>query len=374
MKHEIKRRKNCPAAFACALLIGLLSVTSAFAQNRPPPQADTVLSAADRKQTIDAMIREVGQRYVFPDVAKELALGLRERQKRGDFDRVTSAKELADMLDEHLHGQSKDKHMGVRYSEEALPVTATDSKPSEQEKAADLADMKRRNFGIERVERRPGNIGYIDLRAFMSASDAGDAIGSAMTLLNNTEALIIDLRKNGGGEPSTVALLASYFLDERTHLNDLFYRLNDSTEQFWSSEHVTGAKYGSKRDVYILTSARTFSAAEEFSYDMKALKRATIIGETTGGGAHPGDVYRLSPHFEMFIPTGRAINPLTKTNWDGVGVAPDVRVPQAKALAAAEAAALKKLISSAMDPQRKASLQQRLDEVEQDEAVKVSSK
>lgn len=371
MKHSSNRTRYFAFAYACALMAGVMSPGPATAQNGPPPQMDKVLSAAERKETIDSMIREVGQHYVLPDVADKLAGGLAERQRRGDFERVTSAKELARLLGDYLHKQSQDKHMGVRYSERTLPMRVNDGKPNAQEVAAELADMKRRNFGIERVERRPGNIGYIDLRAFMPAADAGAAIGSAMALLNNTEALIIDLRKNGGGEPATVALLASYFLDERTHLNDLFFRLNNKTEQFWTSEYVNGPKYGSKRDVYILTSGRTFSAAEEFGYNMKALKRAIIVGETTGGGAHPGDVYRLSAHFEMFIPTGRAINPLTKTNWNGVGVAPDVAVPQARALAVAEATALKKLIAAMADTGRKAGLQERLAEVELDEPAKV---
>ena len=374
MKLASIRLKHFPLAYACALLAGAMSLGPVMAQNGLPPQTDKVLSAAKRKQTIDAMIREVGQRYVLPEVAGKVSAGLAERQRRGDFEHVTSAKELAGLLGDYLHKVSQDRHMGVRYSERALPAAVVDGKPNAQEVAAELADMKRRNFGIERVERRQGNIGYIDLRALEPGAEAGAAIGSAMALLNNTEALIIDLRKNGGGEGATVALLASYFLDERTHLSDLFYRLNNKTEQFWTSEHVNGPTYGSKRDLYILTSGRTFSAAEEFAYNMKALKRAVIIGEPTGGGAHSGAIYRLSAHFEMFIPTSRAVNPLTKTNWNNTGVVPDIAVPQAKALAVAEAAALKKLIAAMADPQRKAGLEKRLAEVELDEPVKVSAK
>jgi C-terminal processing protease CtpA/Prc len=264
--------------------------------------------------------------------------------------------------------------MGVRYSERALPIHANGGKPTDQDKAAELANMKARNFGVERVELLPGNIGYLDLRNFAPAKAAGDTIGAAMAMLQHTDALIIDLRKNGGGESSGVALLASYLLDERTHISDYYDRATGTTEQSWSVDHLAGPRYGADRPVYILTSGRTFSAAEEFSYDMKAMKRATIVGETSGGGAHPGDVYRLSEHFQMFIPTGRSINPITKADWDGVGVAPDIGVSRDRALPAAESSVLKKLIAAMQDPGRKARLQGRLDEVETGGTDKVSAK
>ena len=137
-----------------------------------------------------------------------------------------------------------------------------------------------------------------------------------------------------------VALICSYlFGDKPVHLNDLYWRKGDRTEEFWTKPAVAGRKYGTK-DVYILTSNRTFSGAEEFSYNMKNLKRATLIGETTGGGAHPGSFVRLSEHFGAFIPSGRAISPITKTNWEGTGVEPDIKVPKEQALKTAYIMAL----------------------------------
>jgi C-terminal processing protease CtpA/Prc len=166
-----------------------------------------------------------------------------------------------------------------------------------------------------------------------------------MGFLANTDALIVDLRRNGGGRPEMVALLSSYLFDERTHLNDLYWREGNRTDEFWTNATVAGPRYGGKKPVFVLTSKRTFSGAEEFAYNLKALKRATIVGETSGGGAHPGDMQKIADGFAMFVPTGRAINPVTKTNWEGVGVEPDVVVPADQALDKAKelaAAALKR--------------------------------
>lgn len=167
-----------------------------------------------------------------------------------------------------------------------------------------------------------------------------------MNFLANTSALIIDLRKNHGGEPALVALMCSYFFAaEPIHLNSLYWRATESTQQFWTLPYVPGKRYLNK-PVYVLTSHETFSGAEEFTYNLQNLKRATIIGETTGGGAHPGDIYQLDAHFEIFIPTGRAINPISGTNWEGVGVLPDIETPQEEALNVAHIMALKKVLES----------------------------
>jgi len=214
------------------------------------------------------------------------------------------------------------------------------------------------------VECLPGNIGYLDLRGFAPAGMAGPTLAAAMTLLANTNTLIVDLRENGGGDPETVSLLCSYLFDHRTHMNSLYWRRGDHTEQFWTQEFVQGLRFGQSKPVYVLTSAHTFSAAEEFSYNLRTQKRATLVGETTGGGANPGDMRRLTDHFEMFVPGGRSINPITGINWEGTGVEPHVKVPADKALDTAQAIALKAVIEGETDEKRKKSLQDRLAQVE----------
>jgi retinol-binding protein 3 len=212
---------------------------------------------------------------------------------------------------------------------------------------------KRINYGFERVERLNGNIGYIDLRNFNDHEAGAETVAAAMRFLVNTEALIFDLRQNGGGNPHMVALISSYlFGDKPVHLNDLYWRKGNETNEFWTKPELAKVKFAGK-DIYVLTSNRTFSGAEEFSYNLKNLKRATIIGETTGGGAHPGGMFRLHDHFGVFVPTGRAINPITKTNWEGTGVEPDIKVPKEQALKTAYLMALNKSLTTIKDEQVK---------------------
>jgi tetratricopeptide (TPR) repeat protein len=149
--------------------------------------------------------------------------------------------------------------------------------------------------------------------------------------LENVDALIVDLRKNSGGNPDLIRYYCSYFFPAKTHLNSLYWRQGNRTEEFWTLDSVDG-KRRQDLPIFILTSSRTFSGGEEFAYDFKTRKRATLIGETTGGGANPGGFFRINSWLGIFIPTGRAINPVTKTNWEGTGVEPDIKVAADDAL------------------------------------------
>lgn len=341
------------------LLSLLLSSVSACAQDAGP-----TVDAATRHQVVEATIREMNAQYVFPEKAREVEQALRGALQAGQFDRPAGATGFADSLTEALQRVTRDKHIRVRYSAQPLEDRGADRAPTASERETYRRSEQSRNFGVERVERLPGNIGYLELRGFAAAELAGDAIAAAMTLLSHSEALIIDLRRNGGGDPATVALLCSYLLAERTHLNDLYWRQGDRTEQFWTQDWVPGKRFDPKKPVYLLTSRRSFSGAEEFSYNLKNLKRATLIGETTGGGAHPGDMVKVGTHFQVFIPGGRAINPITKTNWEGTGVEPDIKVPADDALRVAQVLALKPIVAAADNADLKKALATRLAELE----------
>jgi C-terminal processing protease CtpA/Prc len=201
------------------------------------------------------------------------------------------------------------------------------------------------NFGIHRVERLPGNVGYLDVRRVPDPANAGPAIAAAMELVAGTHALIIDLRRNGGGSPDGVVFWCSYLVDERpTHLNDIFHADTGQTRQFWALPYVPGPRY-LDRPVYVLTSARTFSGGEDFAYTLQALDRAQVIGERTGGGAHPTRPFGVSAAVHMAIPFARSVNPVTGTNWQGTGVVPDVDVPEAQAYEVAYATALRHVLA-----------------------------
>jgi hypothetical protein len=362
---------------ALILAVMLLTQAAALGQDRgrpAPDQPDLTIDAKARAEVIEAIVKRLQERYVFPETAKKMEAALRQRLEQGAYDSVTSARDFSRLLTEHLQEVSKDKHLRVNCSHEPLPP--------EPNGRPDPKDVERRrermrtlgafsNYGFEKVERLGGNVGYLDLRGFMSPEFAGDTAAAAMNFLANTDALIIDLRKNGGGHPAMVALVCSYLFpaEPATHLNDLYFRPANETTQYWTLPYVPGRRYVGK-DVYILTSKRTFSAAEEFTYNLKNLKRATIVGETTGGGAHPGGMARLTDHFGMFVPSGRAINPVTKTNWEGTGVTPDVEVPADQALAAAHLDALRKLLDKAPDEARKRDIRQTIEELEKGQAKK----
>ena len=336
----------------CSIVMALAAGCAlAFAQ-QPIEQPDLTVDAATRAAVIEGALKRINEGYVFPDVAKKMEQAIRERAQKKEYDNITSAKQLAQKITADLQGVSQDKHLRVRYSHEKLPAEGGNREPSAEERERFLTYLSSINFGFEKVERLKGNVGYIDLRGFTPAEFSAETIVAAMNFVANTDALIFDLRQNGGGDPATVALLSSYlFGPEPVHLNDLYWREGDSTHQWWTLPFVPGKRYAGK-DVYVLTSRRTFSAAEEFTYNLKSLKRATIIGETTGGGAHPGGGRRINEHFMIFVPSGRAINPITKTNWEGAGVKPDIEVPADQSLRTAHLTALKKLLEKTTNPMR----------------------
>jgi hypothetical protein len=331
-------------------LLAILLVSAITVAQGPSEQPDLTIDAAMRAQVIDGVVERLNKLYVFPEVAKKMEEAIRGRQHKGEYDKITSAAALSKMLTSHLQEVSHDKHLRVSYSFEARPVRKDSPERDPEERKQFLEFARFVNFGFEKVERLSGNVGYLDLRAFMGADVAGETAVAAMNFLANTNALIIDLRNNGGGNPDMVALVSSYLFDsDPVHLNDLYWRPENTTHQWWTLPYVPGTRYAGK-PVYVLTSRRTFSAGEEFTYNLQNLKRATIVGETTGGGAHPGGGHPINEHFVVWVPTGRAINPISKTNWEGTGVKPDIEVPAYLALKTAHLEALKKLQQTQTTP------------------------
>jgi Peptidase family S41/N-terminal domain of Peptidase_S41 in eukaryotic IRBP len=284
--------------------------------------------------------------YVFPEQAEQAATAIEARLAAGEYDHLDEIT-LTERLTSHLQEITGDKHLRVVLG--GGPGPRREGPRPEPDKPPDREKMRRvgrmDNFGIRRVERLDGNVGYIDLRRMAMAANAGPAITAAMELVAGTYALIIDMRHNGGGAPDGVVFWCSYLFDERpTHLNDIFHADTGETRQFWALPYVPGTRYTDK-PVYVLTSHRTFSGGEDLCYTLQALGRAQVIGETTGGGAHPTRGFPISAAVHIGVPFARSINPVTGTNWQGTGVVPDVPTDAEQAYDVAYAKALEHVLA-----------------------------
>ncbi|MEV0648879.1 S41 family peptidase [Phytomonospora sp. NPDC050363] len=293
---------------------------------------------------IDPALDLLTSNYIFPDKAATLAADIRARLAAGDFADLDDAT-LGEKITALFHEHTGDKHLRLRPIANPGEQTPSDA----EAEAAWEAHMGRTNHGIAQVTRLPGNIGLIALTNVTTAPGAS-AIGAAMALVANTNALIFDNRENRGGSPDGVQIWHSHlFPDAETHLSDTYNGSTSETKQYWTLPTVPGPRYLGK-PIWNLTSAATFSAGEEFTYNLKALGRATTIGETTRGGAHPTQFFGLTPTMEITIPVARSINPVTKTNWEGVGIAPDIAVPAEQAYDLAYKAALEHVLASGPHP------------------------
>ncbi|MGW1894020.1 S41 family peptidase [Streptomyces sp. NPDC002004] len=275
--------------------------------------------ALDAVAVVESIADLVCENYVFPDAARQLAALLRRRSADGSY-QVPSAQELAEAVTADLRSVNGDLHLALKYH--AVPV------PLEQGAAA-LAAM-RREFddslsGVPRVELLDHGVAVLEIAPKMFPLDwAAQPLAAALSLVAPARALILDLRRNTGGDPDTVAFICGYLLDGRTHLNTMLSRQGEVAEQSWTPPFVPGARFGGSKPLYVLTSGNTFSAGEELAYDLQQLGRAQVVGEATRGGAHPREGWTVHPHLELSVPIARAVNPVSGTNWEGTGVRPDV--------------------------------------------------
>lgn len=307
---------------------------------------DETLTKDMKSSTIDSLTKQMKEFYFFEDLAAKVDKDLKTRREKGEYDSIENGREFAKKLNDDLQALCHDAHLNVGYSEEVLPVRKSEREVSDAELKQAAKEERLVNGGFERVERLAGNVGYVEVRGFMSPKAFKRPADAAMSFLADTDAIIIDLRRNGGGDPESVQYLCSYLFDKKVHLNDITMR-GQGKQEFWTVE-VPGKRFADQ-PVYVLTSKRTGSGAEECAYDIQSLKRGTIVGESTWGGANPGERVRLNDHFYAFIPNGQAMNPHTHKNWEGTGVQPDVAVPAPDALKVAHTAILKELLAKATD-------------------------
>lgn len=342
----------------------LIMIISAFTtliiiQNPVKAQNETggkVLNTEAKLEVVTNISDLLDKNYIFPETARKMGEYINSQLQSGAYTNISDPMAFANKMTEDLQSISKDRHIRVGYSPRQVEEMREMEKNQVSQEEQDRMFFERLigdNFGFKKVEQLPGNIGYIDFRFFGPGNMIKDKVATAMAFVENCDALIFDMRYNGGGDPTGIQLICSYlFGEEPVHLNDLYYRPADTLEEYWTLKEISGKRMPDV-PVYVLTSSYTFSGAEEFSYNLKNLNRATIIGETTGGGAHPGGPQIVNDDFIINVPTGRAINPYSKTNWEGTGVSPDIDIDSKLAFTKAYIMALEKIASNTEDERLK---------------------
>lgn len=312
-----------------SLVVLVFLFSSYFLSAQDAARKPEELTKKERKEVVKKINLLLKDNYVFPDKALKIGNHLKAKIRKGAFKSFKDPEAFAKALTKEIWSIFEDRHLRVRVRR---------PRKVQEQKRDPLLDgylrslqFKEDNYGFKNVKILEGNVGYLDFRFFGPVKSCKKVVASAMSFLENTDAVIIDMRKNGGGSPETVQLVCSYFFDKKVHLNSLYWRRGDFTQEFWTLDNIDGKK---RPDVplFVLTAKRTFSGAEEFSYNMLTRERATLVGEVTGGGANPGGGNIINDKFMIFIPTGRAINPITKTNWEGTGVKPHIVIDAEKAL------------------------------------------
>jgi retinol-binding protein 3 len=326
----------------CPRFVRLLVFAVACADGQQT-QSDAPIDDGVRAAIIGSIVSKIEAGYVVPVGAQSAVRRLRSAAQAGDYDAFVSARKFAERITADLRSATHDKHIALYFDPEAKQAGAPG--PSA------IAPREHYNYGFNKLERLSGNVGYLELRSFANLQDAREAASTLLSALANFDSIIIDLRQNGGGNTPMIAYVASYFLGPKpVHLTSMYWRDENRTIEVLTSESVPGRR-SLDRDLFLLVGPSTFSAAEDFCYALQQLKRATLVGERTGGGAHMGrGLQRISPLFTAFIPVGESINPITKTNWENVGVEPDIKVPVESALLEAHLAALRRLLDRERDP------------------------
>lgn len=322
----------------CTLALAACLVCAAPSHAAP----ELPLTPQQRAQAIKDIATGFEKIYFLPEVGNAVARDLRLRLRRGDYERITASRELAGVLSKHIDEICHDAHTEVAYFEDdqLAERTAIDPAVARQREDARRARALAENVDFAEPQRLEGNIALIRFDGFHPAAYAAPVAQRIMSGAADADALILDLRQNGGGAPDLIPVIASYLFDDRpVHLYDQISRHEGTNVQAWTDPAQPGKRFGGSKPVYILTSKETFSAAENLAYTLQQLKRAKVVGERTPGGAHGAFGKPVTSHLVPMIATKRTINAVTGGDWDRNGVIPDVAVAADEALAAALAQA-----------------------------------
>jgi retinol-binding protein 3 len=326
-------------------LLAFIMPYASNAQNNKPKSVD--ISAL-----INSITDSLHKHYIFPEKALSISVYLKMQHKKNAYKGLlNNSQKLAEQIMHDINVVHHDPHMRIKFDPDFVPSQNYKPTPEDIERVKKY--WKENNYMFKKVEILAGNIGYLPFDLFVEGVEAAKpTITAALKFLGNTNALIIDLRNNMGGSPEMVSQIESYFFKEKTHMNDLINRSNKDTT-FLYADPAKSDSLNLSMPVYILTSQHTFSGAEDFSYAMQIAKRAIVVGETTGGGAHPQMPFSVGQGFLVFIPFARSINPITKTDWEGIGVIPDIKATANETFIKAQELIFRNLLLKATDQKEK---------------------
>lgn len=301
------------------------------------------VSTVDQATIINKVLSELRANYPFPEITRKMEAAIDANVKSGVYAKLANPEPFAGRLTQDLQQISGDRHIAVFYSPEKQKVEPMKF-DSMYPPSSEIPTMEKKgrasNYGTSELRILQGNVGYMKFEQLSMLEFAADLYSAMMRYVAKTDALIIDLRQCGGGQSlDDIPYLAGYFFEHPVHLTDFYLGTAKTPRQLWSFAHVPGPRY-LKKPVYMLISRATFSGCEAFAYEMQAQKRATVIGEVSGGGGNPNAGYPIDEHFGLSVPIARVVNPVTGTNWNEKGVQPDIAVPQAEALYRAHVAAV----------------------------------
>lgn len=335
----------CAAAFALALMPAV-----AFAQSPPPDPAAVTLSASENRAVVLSLAEVLRERFAFRARGAAAAREIEAMERRGAFRNARTAAELLALIDTRIAPIVNDRHFRVRYMGPEMTARFSEAPPSAEAIASFHEEVRLRGSEIPDVRWLAGNVGYIRINMFLDAEPSVEKLSAAMGMLADTGALIIDVRGSPGGEPEGVANVIGHLVTERTATVRTEDRFDPSASRTYYAEPRTPGFTG--KPVFVLIDGRTGSGAEEFAYDLQAMRRATLVGQTTYGAATPGGFRPLASGFAAFIPMQIVSNTITGANWEGVGVRPDVEVPAEEALTRAHRLALEVILQDAQGLRR----------------------
>jgi hypothetical protein len=360
---QFSRKTRGTTLWALLVWTGALGLGPSALHAQASRGSDPALSSETKTAIVEGIGQALVSTYIYEDVARDMATLLQEKLRAGAYGEIDDGVEFARLLTDDLRSVANDLHLGVQMRH-VHPDQGAETETVEDGEAdahGSVDDRRRANFGIRKAEILEGNVGYLAIEGFEGGPEAGATVVAAMNLLGNSDALILDLRQNGGGGPSVIQMIFGYLLDDPTHILGFYTRETDTHQQFWSPPYVPGPNL-SDVPVFVLVGPRTFSAAEAFSFSIQTLERGAVVGERTPGGSHPVRPVPISgTDFVVHVPFARTVDPRVESDWEGTGITPDIPASVEEALEVAHLKALATLRDGEADPDRRRALSMILD-------------